>query len=163
MAPTVGYKVNDWLNIGGALNIVAFKHLRIASFFGDDYLVPDAGGDPDGQIRLNTDTNFTLPVPPYNEFDPAFDEFGFTLGIQLKPTDRLSLGLVYREELPTTFSGKVSTNLTGETLTDRYEVDFHMPRHIQFGTAYDVIPNALTLSADVQWTNWSNAKGPRPM
>lgn len=159
LSPTIGYKVNNWLSIGGSLNVVAFKHLRLTALFGDNYLGGGADGLPDGQIRLDTDNNFWLPVPPFDNFDPAFDEVSFTLGAQLHPTDRFSFGVVYRHETPTTFEGSVSTNLTGVVLRDKYSAKVHMPGHLQAGIAYDVLPGKLTLSADVRWTMWSKADG----
>lgn len=158
LSPTLAFKVSDRLNLGLALNIVAFKHLRLTPFFGDDFLAPDPGTDPDGFIRLNTKSNFSLPVPPFNEFDPAFDEIGFTLGAQYQATNQLSLGVSYREEMPTTFEGTVKTNLTGTILTDTFKLDLHMPRHLQIGGHYQATAQ-FGVALDVRWTNWSDTKG----
>jgi long-chain fatty acid transport protein len=158
LSPLIAYQVSDKLNVGFALNIAAFKHLRTSSLFGDNFLGGGADGNPDGVISLNTHENATLPVPPFDEFDPSFDEIGYTIGAQFKASDRLSLGIVYREEMPTTFEGTVSTNLTGTTLTDEFSVDLHMPRHLQLGTYYQAT-SRLGISTDVRWTNWSDAKG----
>lgn len=174
VSPTVAVKLSDWLNIGAALNVVAFKHLRFDVLIGDNFLAnagigaPDPGTAPDGTLGVDTNSDFPLPVPPFNEFDPAFDEFGFTVGAQIKATDRLSFGIVYKEELPTTFTGPLTGSLVVDIggavfvdapIADHYSLDLYMPRHVQVGAAFDLIPNILTVSADAQWTNWSDAKG----
>jgi long-chain fatty acid transport protein len=154
MSPTLSYKVNSDWSVGVALNIPAFKELRTQSLFGPGYL---PGAVPGSTITLQSSRNFPLPVPPYG-FDPAFNEVSYSLGTQFKATEALTLGLTYREREPTTFTGQVSTNLVGPTLSDRFSVDLYGPRHLQGGAAYAINPK-LTVSVDLQWTNWSDAKG----
>lgn len=164
LVPTVAYRVNDWLSLGLGLNVVTFKHLRTGTLFGDDYLAPlgvpaDADTDPDGTIRLETDSGMWLPVPPFDDFDVSFREAGLTLGAEFRPMDGVRLGVTYKSEIPVRFEGTAKTNITGTWLRDDYHLDMDMPSHLQGGVAVDVIPDRLTLSADVQWTKWSNAKG----
>ncbi len=164
LVPTISYRAAPWLSLGVGLDIVAFKHLRTSSMLGDDYLAPlgvpaDADTEPDGRIRLDTGKEAWLPVPPFDDFAPAFDEFGYTLGIELRPTDRLSFGVTYKSEIATTFTGRVRTNPGGTRLRDDFEVDLDMPRHVQGGVAYELLPDELILSADLQWTDWSSAEG----
>ncbi len=160
LSPTIAYRVNDRLSIGASLNIVAFKHLRITPLFGDDFLVPDADGKPDGFIRVRTAHNFWLPVPPFDDFNPSFDEVTFTLGFQAQLTDRLRVGASYRHETPTTFKGVVEAELQPfGMLSDRFKLKLHMPGHLQGGFSYQAIPGRLEVSLDVRWTNWSAAQG----
>src|SRR4030095_3456654 len=41
----------------------------------------------------------------------------------------------------------------------RYRLSLEMPRHLQGGFAYDVANHLATWSVDVQWTQWSAARG----
>src|SRR5262249_14972036 len=100
-------------------------------------------------------------------FDPNFHSAGYTLGARYRVLDTLSLGLVYREETPVVFEGDVRLHLDpGATFgalpvysRSRYRLSLEMPRHLQGGAAWEVVPGFATWSVDVQWTQWSTARG----
>lgn len=186
LAPTIAFKINNKLSLGAALNIVAFKQFRIETLIGDGFL-GQAGdfalnsnmggfdgltinGEDDGIVELETDDSFFLPGTPF-KFDPGWEEFSYTLGVQYKVNERFRIGLAYRGETPTTFEGKTRLRLSsidaaivsglgipGEQIVN-YEMDLHIPRHLQGGFAFAVIPDKLIWSLDAQWTNWGNADG----
>jgi long-subunit fatty acid transport protein len=75
--------------------------------------------------------------------------------------------VAYREETPVDFEGDVALRIApsatfGGALPaygrSRYRLALEMPRHLQGGFAWDVAERAIW-SVDVQWTQWSAAKG----
>ncbi len=165
--PTVAVKVNERLNIGFGINIGLAKHLKITTKF--DNL---AGTNVAGVIQVHSDDDMPLPVAPW-EFSTDPTAVTFTVGMQYKLMPNLAMGVVYREETPNSFEGGghvlVQTNLglacntIGGPLNncggpETFNVKLEMPRHIQFGLAWQAMEN-WELSFDVQWTNWAEATG----
>jgi long-chain fatty acid transport protein len=175
VTPMAAYKVTDRLLVGAGLNVVAFKQLRTQTLIPDSFVValpPALGGagaiiptTPNspvvGSITIQSDRDVNLGIPP-EWFEPSFDEFAVTLGMQYQVNDRLKIGAVYRSKTPVTFTGDLTLDLSpvgGGTQVVGYSTDIDMPAHLQVGFAYDVIPKKLNWSFDVQWTNWADAKG----
>ena len=161
LAAVVGMEVTDRLNVGVALNVVAFKHLTV------ERLVPVTAlgghtGPNDlvvGRILLETEMDFPLFVPPF-QFDPAFDEIGFTIGAKYDVSDDLTIGVTYRSEQDTTFDGEATIDFNnplglGKSVVP-WKLDFDTPAHIKAGFAYD-LNEMLTWSVDLQYTFWSDA------
>ena len=161
LAAVVGMEVTDRLNLGVALNVVAFKHLTV------ERLVPITAlgghtGPSDlvvGRVLLETEMDFPLFVPPF-QFDPAFDEIGFTIGAKYDVSDDLTIGLSYRSEQDTTFDGEATVDFNhpvglGKSIVP-WKLNFDTPAHIKAGFGYD-ISDAVTLSVDLQYTFWSDA------
>ena len=161
LAAVVGMEVTDRLNVGVAVNLVAFKHLTV------ERLVPVTalGGHTGpnelvvGRILLETEMDFPLFVPPF-QFDPAFDEIGFTIGAKYDVSDDLTFGVSYRSEQDTTFDGEATIDFNnplglGKSIVP-WKLDFDTPAHIKAGFAYDM-SDALTWSVDLQYTFWSDA------
>jgi len=114
-----------------------------------------------GSITIQSDSDIGIGLPP-DGLDSSFDEFAFTLGAQYQVNDRLSLGAVYRSKTNMSFEGTLALDLTPAGLGAQnvgFSTDIDMPAHFQVGMAYDVIPNKLNWSLDVQWTNWANTDG----
>ena len=158
----VGMEVTERLNVGVALNLVAFKHLTV------ERLVPVTvalGGNagPDalvvGRVLLETEMDFPLFVPPF-QFDPAFDEIGFTIGAKYEMADNLRFGVSYRSEQDTKFDGDATVDFNnplglGKSIVP-WKLDFDTPAHIKAGFAHD-LNDMLTWSVDLQYTFWSDA------
>jgi long-chain fatty acid transport protein len=180
LVPTFAFRVNDQLSVGAGVNWVAFQHARVEPLIGDGFIGEAANfvtggavppnltidGVPDGSLLLLTNGGHNLVIPP-NDFDPDWRTVSYTLGALYRVNDRLRIGATYREEMPTTFTGKahlfIASSATLGVLPQRtlndFELDLHMPRNLQWGVAYDVIPKVLTCSLDLLWTNWGGAKG----
>ncbi len=168
LVPTLAYEVSENLSIGLSLNIVAFTHLKtetlIPDTFGNALLAgivdaPTPNSPIIGSFTLNTNDDTQLGVPP-GEFDSAFDEVGFTLGVLWDVNERWTLGATYRSEQSVTFEGEA--NLAFPVLdfdeTVDYSLDMDSPAFLQVGLAYDIFPDRLTWSLDAQWTQWSKAE-----
>lgn len=175
VTPTAAYKITNRLSVGAGLNIVALKQLRTETLIPDSFgaaLPPALGGAGTiipttptspiiGSITIQSDRDVGLGIPP-DKFQASFDEFAVTLGAQYKVSGRLTVGAVFRSKTETTFNWKLTFDLTpsgGPKQVVGFKTDIDMPAHIQAGFAYQVIPNLLNWSLDVQWTNWSDTKG----
>ena len=162
LSAVVGMQVNDRLNVGVALNIVAFKHLTVERLVPVTALGGRTGPDDPvvGRVLLETDMDFPLFVPPF-QFDPAFDEIGFTIGAKYEVSDSLTVGLSYRSEQDTTFDGDAVIDFNNPLMLGKaivpWKLELDTPSHIKAGFAYD-INEALTWSVDLQYTLWSKTE-----
>jgi len=85
------------------------------------------------------------------ELEDSFN-YSFNAGVQYRPSDSMALGLTYRGRAKAEFKGDVIIN--GDTVTTA-NMRYDHPEQIQAGIM--VKPNpAVTLEADVVWTNWSH-------
>ena len=172
LTPTVAFAVNDRLSLGVGLNLVALKHLRLETLIPQSFgaaLPPALGGagvviptTPDsliiGSITLETNGDVNLGIPP-DEFAFVLDEFALTLGLQYRANDRLTVGAVYRSQTDSKWEGDVTLEIGGVPQTVGFDLDLDLPGHLQAGFAYDLIPDQLSWSFDIQWTRWSQADG----
>ncbi len=177
-SPLIAVRVTDWLNVGAAINFGVAKHFKQTIRF-DDL----AGLGIAGSFYLQTDDDVPVPMAPWGfSTDPS--AITFTLGAQAQLAPTLKFGITYREETPNQFEGQVRlfTQVPPDLLLgltslsvcvgppeqagvcdvnlgiDRFRVDMELPRHLQFGFAWQALPN-WELSFDAQWTNWSAATG----
>jgi len=174
LTPTLSFQVNEKLSLGVGLNVVTFKQLRLETLIPDSFgaaLPPALGGagviiptTPTspiiGSITLETDSDANLGIPP-KDVSVSLDEFAVTVGAQYVINDRLALGLVYRSETDVEWEGNINLSVPALSVNQNtdFSLDLDMPAHVQAGVAYDAIPDALTLSFDIQHTFWSDAKG----
>ena len=175
LSPNIAFKINNKLSVGLAINITALKHLRTEtlipnSFFaalppalgGAGAIIPTTPNSPVlGSVTLQTGKNVSLGIPP-DDFESGFDEATFTIGARYEASDRLSLGAAYRNITRTTWRGTATLNLTPINLGSQstaFKTALDMPGHVQFGAAYQVIPQQLTWSLDLQRTFWAQTRG----
>jgi long-chain fatty acid transport protein len=143
ISPGVSYRINDMISVGAALNIN----------YGMFSLKRWAGGTE-------------IPEPPY-EFDLGQYEmnlkgwgFGATLGVLVKLNDMLSFGATLRTPNRVRFSGDTSLSnielLGYKSSTDAKTVSPHLtfPLWVAGGVAFRPL-SGLTLTGDLQWTQWS--------
>ena len=172
LTPTMAFEVGEQLSLGIGLNLVVLKHLRLETLIPQSFgaaLPPALGGagmviptTPDspiiGSITLETDGDLRLGIPP-DEFSAALDEFALTFGVRYQVDERLTFGAVYRTKTDAEWDGDVVLALGGASQAVRFGLDLDMPGHLQAGLAYDLIPDQLSWSFDLQWTRWSDADG----
>jgi long-chain fatty acid transport protein len=143
ISPALSYKVNEKLSLGAGLSFVNTVLDLDISINQKTPLNPTA---PDGRVNID-----------------KIDDWGYQgyLGVIWKPTDRLTIGGVYRSELDTKLEGDLSVkniiippiNRLASTL-DEVKVDFDFPQVIQLGLKYKLTENLLLL-ADFDWEDWS--------
>lgn len=140
--PTLAYRVNDYLSIGGGVDIYTFTSLAGAGALQSHSLVP-----PNTALELNAK-------------DTAF---GYNVGLLLTPwrtegQPRLNVVVVYRSQ--------ATLNLQGELLRNgvRYadaEVDLTLPEIVTGAVAYWPIRDAVRewkLEVDIDYANWHSFK-----
>lgn len=146
ISPALAYKVSDQVYMGAALNI-NYAVFEVKTF----------AGDQDLGINLG-------------QYEEKLNGWGYgaTLGILIKPSDMFSLGATVRTKSKISFSGDVSienlnvlglipgTPLFGTTISNSTSADREIswPWWIAGGVAVKPV-ESLTLTADLQWTQWS--------
>ena len=143
--PTVAYKVNDYLSIGGGLDIYTF-----ANFLGEGQLEVQATG---------RGTNF--PPGALVEVNGTDTAVGFNLGGLLtlwrtggKP--RLNFAFVYRS--PTTLRLKGELQLNGTKLNDTV-IDLKLPQIFNWGVALWPLRNETSewkVEVDLDYVDWGS-------
>ena len=138
----VGYKVNDWLSIGGGVGLV-YGQLGVQTNINN---VLDGGGD--GRLKLKD----TDAAP------------GWNLGLLLEPSTSTRVGLTYISKVDLKFKDQPSFHGTGPTLDAALKLsglknaesqfDFTLPNQVMLSAYHDLTP-ALAIMADLGWQNWS--------
>lgn len=140
IAPAIAYKISDQISVGATLNFN----------YGSFDIATHAG-------------SATLPVYPYTKIDLGqYEEsmsgwgMGATIGILVKPTEKVSFGATYRTRSTVKFKGSASISniyLLGLNKESDLERNVTWPTWLAFGLAFKPI-DQLTLTADLQWSEW---------
>jgi long-chain fatty acid transport protein len=135
VAPTIGYKVNDWLSLGAALQIQSFK----------------------------ADLKQALPVPalgyPNTILRGDNVSWGYRLGATLTPWQGGTIGLGYRSSIHHKLEGEFVTPITlpGTPLVrgdNPITAKLNLPDSVTFGLSQQI--NAQwQVHLGAEWTNWS--------
>ena len=140
VAPSVAYRVADWLSIGAGVDIQRADAKLINAIPN-----PLAPGGPSPA----TDGRLTAEGGDWNA--------GFNLGLLVKPARDWRLGFSYRSAITHTLSGHVTTEFAGTTTRQDVSGDLDLPDIANFGAAWDVTPK-LTLLAQFNYYGWSRFK-----
>ncbi len=135
--PSLAFKATEWLSLGAALNI------QYSDAWLSNALPNLAPGSADGRLRL-TGSGWDL---------------GWTAGLQLRPADRLTIGLAYKSAVEHKLEGPVEiSGLTGPLATRNIEARtvarFTTPWQLIAGARLGVTGN-LTLNAQAVHFGWS--------
>lgn len=125
IAPTIGYKVNDWLSIGAALQGQYIK------------------------TTLKQATGVTA-VAPSAILDGDSIDFGYRIGVTLTPWQGTTIGLAYRSSIRQTLDGDFQTPLGIIPI----KASLNLPDSVVFGVS-QVVNEQWQVHAGVEWTNWS--------
>ena len=141
--PSVGYRVNPWLSIGGGVSIVY--------------------GDMSARTAIDT------PLEPGDgrlKFDDSNVGYGFNAGILFEVSPQTRLGVTYASEVQLNFKDNLRfTNLpdTGVRgallkasgiLDSNLKINWNIPQQVAVG-AYQELTQDLALVATVNWQDWS--------
>jgi len=134
IAPSVAYKVLDWVSIGGGIDIqYADAKLTNAVFTG-------TATDVISKLEGN---------------DWAV---GYNVGILFEPLPTTRIGIHYRSQIDHTLDGDVKLSRGGTGISNSTgSADLDLPDIFAVGFAHDVTPD-LTLMAEYNWYGWSNFK-----
>lgn len=150
ISPTIGYRMSRSVSIGASININrgVFELGRYAGVF-----------------------NFPLPEPPYllpielGQYSESLSGWGYgaTVGILVKPNDLFSVGATVRTASLVKYQGYAWVDGFPE-LGDAFSRDLKQvsevektitwPLCLALGGAFSPCHD-LTLTADLQWTNWA--------
>lgn len=141
--PTVAYKFNDWFSIGGGA-IIARGGVNIQKE------VPIT--------RLRTQASLEIDAKEAKGW-------GLNLGVFVKPTDKMNIGLSYRSEVEMEVNGgdvkweKVPAPIAGimPFATTNFNAKLPLPAELLFGLNYMITPK-LMIGGEIAAVNWSTYK-----
>jgi long-chain fatty acid transport protein len=140
VAPSVAYRVNDWLSIGAGLNL-QYAYLKYKVAVRNELPL----GSPDGQLKF-TDDSFGV---------------GGGVGILVEPRKGTRLGLTYMSPIEQKFKdGPSFTNMTSplnSTLAARVgtiELKMTIPQQVMFSVFHEITRDWAVM-ANVGWQNWT--------
>jgi long-chain fatty acid transport protein len=138
--PSIAYKINDRLSIGGGLNAQWFQ-ATLAQGFNQSAL-----GASDALARFKGDDW----------------GFGFNVGTLVKPWDGTKIGITYRSKVEHKLNGDLDFNnvaapLAGVLKSGPATLDVSLPASTTLDVTQAITP-ALSISLGVQWTQWSTFK-----
>jgi long-chain fatty acid transport protein len=140
IAPTLALKISDVFSVGASFNI------NYGMFSTNMYA---------GAFPISADT--IVDLGQYEESVTGWG-VGATIGVLVKPSSAFSLGATFRTASTVSFSGTAKIlalsylGYAGESDLDR---DVTWPMWIAGGVAVHPLDN-LTVTADVQYTNWKS-------
>jgi long-chain fatty acid transport protein len=134
ISPTVGYKINDWISVGAAIQMQYMQVDQKQSF------APGPGG-----LQLRGDSY----------------DFGYRLGVTLTPFAGTTIGIAYRSAITQTISGWAATQgfpaLNAGTRFSRVKLDLPTPASVVVGVSH-TINERWQAHLGVEWTQWSALK-----
>jgi long-chain fatty acid transport protein len=138
----VGYRINDWLSVGGGVSLV-YGQLSVQSKI---HNLLDGGTD--GRMKLKTD-------------DTAG---GWNAGVLLEPAAGTRLGLTYISKVDLEYKDRPSFVGVGPILDGALQAtglanaqttfDFTLPDQVMLSALHELNQD-LTLMANLGWQNWS--------
>jgi long-chain fatty acid transport protein len=135
--PSLAFKATDWLSVGAGLNI------QYSDAWLSNALPNLAPGSADGRLRLTG-----------NGWD-----WGWTAGIQLRPSERVSIGIAYKSAVDHKLEGPVDISglqgpLAGRNGRAQTVARFTTPWQLIAGARIEVL-EGLTLNAQAVHFGWS--------
>lgn len=135
--PTLAYKINNRISVGVGVN---FQH---------------ADADLRNRVMLGaaTEGNSKLSGDDWG--------YGYSLGVQIRPTDSTTIGLDYKSEVHHHLDGKIQvTNMAGAivgvgTVSTDGSAKLTTPDHATLGIAHK-LNDKLTLQGQATWFGWNN-------
>ena len=139
-SPSVAYKVNDRLSLGGGVSIV-FTHFEQSIAINQSALVPGPGALPDGKVKFD------------NMTDLGYQPFA---GLTYYLSDSLMLGVVYRAEMDVDLEGDLNfRSLAFPTPpANDIEIGWDNPQTLKAGLRYEFAPGKRLLFS-ANWEDWS--------
>jgi long-chain fatty acid transport protein len=139
--PTVGYRVNPWLSIGGGVNIVY------------------------GDITAQTAINTVEPGDGRLKYNTSDMGYGFTAGVLFEVSPQTRFGVTYISEVQLNFKDEPKfQNISGSgieallrasgVLDSDLKINWNLPQQVALGV-YQEVTQDLALVATVNWQDWS--------
>jgi len=140
--PTIGYKIADWLSIGGGVSVVEGKLSE--------------------RVAVNT---LLEPGDGRLKYDASDVGFGYNLGVLFELSPQTRVGVTYVSKVDLEFKDDLRfKNLDGTLLgaalrasgllDSQLKIDLTIPAQLSVG-AYHALTDKLALVGTVNWQNWS--------
>jgi long-chain fatty acid transport protein len=131
--PSVAWKVNDWLSVGGGLS---YQHAK---------------------VELNSSVN--IGIEALQTLQASDNQWGFNLGAMLNLSPNTRLGLTYRSVMSYDLRGNtVIRTLGGATVAaPQVNISVRMPDSYSAALSHK-FNDQWQLLGDFTWTNWSSIK-----
>jgi long-chain fatty acid transport protein len=138
----VGYRVNDWLSVGGGVSLL-YGELDAETAINNRL-----DNAADGRMKLKTDDT----------------DVGWNAGLLVEPTAATRVGLTFISEVDLEYKDKPSIRGAGPILNAALQLsgisdaqtafDFTLPDQLMLSVHHQLNPD-LALMADLGWQNWS--------
>jgi long-chain fatty acid transport protein len=140
--PSIGYKIADWLSVGGGVSIV------------------------ESELIVRTAVNTELePGDGRLKYDATDTGYGYNLGVLFELSPQTRVGVTYVSQVNLSFKDEMHfKNMEGTLLGDalrasglldaQLKVDLNIPAQLAVG-AYQALTDKLALVGTVNWQNWS--------
>ena len=148
--PSIAYQVAPWLSLGAGVS-VQYGRAVFGSFINSSTVATSTFGRPtslpDGYFHLRGDNV----------------AFGYNFGALIQPGPQTNIGLTYRSRVQQDFSGTTvfvvpaPLNLSSRFAASNANAKLVLPDTAGISITQGIGPN-LIVSADVNWTNWSQFK-----
>ncbi|MDJ0780117.1 MAG: outer membrane protein transport protein [Gammaproteobacteria bacterium] len=132
VVPTVSYRVNDWITLGGNA-VLSYTELDLKVAVPNP-TTPLAG--PDGRAKIDGDDT----------------TFGYGLGVLFEPSDQTRIGIVYQSELEPEYSGDASLDPIG--LEVGIDTKLPLAAFFRVGVSHD-FDDSFTGHVTLGWEDWS--------
>ena len=143
--PTVGYRINPWLSIGGGVNFVYGEMSAKTAI--------NTLGSDDGRLK----------------YDASDVGYGFNAGVLFEVSPRSRFGITYFSEVQLNFKDEPKfQNISGTAIEallqasgvidSDLKVNWNIPQQVALGV-YQEFTEDLVLVATVNWQDWSNLGG----
>jgi len=145
LSPGIAYLVNDKISVGAALNL--FYGMMDMKRPMDTYNMMTQQPGEDGMMDAQ-----------YEESGTGLG-YGLSLGLLVKPIEKLSVGLSFKTKTTVSFEGTASNSAFKAYNAEEtdYERDLAWPMWIGGGIAF-CATEKLTITADVQYSKWSETE-----
>ena len=144
VAPTAGYKVNDWLSVGAALQVQYFK--------AD---LKQATGFPGSGAAYNASA--VLPGAPNAQIVGDDIAFGYRVGVTINPTPNTTIGIGYRSALHHKLEGRLvntTPNPAQPFVAIPIQANLNLPEVVNIGLSHR-LNERWQVHATAEWQNWS--------
>ncbi len=126
--PTLAYRVNDWLSVGGG-PVITYGMLEMDA-------AVDRGGQPDGQATIDGDDT----------------DVGYTLSAMFELSEQTRVGVVYLSETEVDLEGDLKLRPSG--LSVETDTTLRLAQMIR-GSIYHELNDKWALVGSLGWEDWS--------
>ena len=145
--PGIGYRVNDWLSVGGGVSLLSASLDQKAAI--NNAAVPGQAGLADGSMELE-------------DSDTAY---GFNAGVLMEASEDTRFGITYRSKVELEFEDVLDLKNVGPVLQGllnlsglsgrKVDLDMTLPQTLMFG-GYHQLNEEWALVGSLAWQDWSD-------